>query len=343
MDIEVQVDPATLTDARAVLGRLGGFGLLLCNTILSWRAVYAARASGVPCLWWIHESQFGQTLAQRNPAVARAFAAADKVMFPAASSARLYAAYVRPDQQVVLVGIDWSPAEAGVPILERPAGKLAVVSAASFEPRKGQDVLLVALRQLPTELRGRIQLYLLGQILDPRYYRRLVKSARQFPGVQILSAMPRAEALKYLSGADVIVLASRDEVVPLVLLEAMALGKGIVATSVGGIPEVVEHGAHAWLVPPDDPAALAQGLTRVLQDETLRARLGSAAQKRYAELYTFDRFVDDVSGLMRQMTAARQAAGQVGMPGQRELQGDLPAIYHPPPSFMRIPETAASP
>jgi glycosyltransferase involved in cell wall biosynthesis len=257
-------------------------------------------------------------------------------MFPAASNARLYAAYVRPEQQVILVGVDWSPAVADSLHLERRAGKLVVVCAASFEPRKGQDVLLAALARVPPELRGRIQLYLLGQTLDRQYYRRLAKSARQFPGVQILDAMPRAEALKYLSGADVVVLASRDEVVPSVLLEAMALGKGIVATSVGGIPEVVEHGAQAWLVPPDDPAALAQGLARVLQDEALRARLGGAAQRRYSELYTFDRFVDDVTGLMRQMAAARQAAAQIGRPGQRELPGELPVIYQPPVSFSTI-------
>jgi hypothetical protein len=96
-------------------------------------------------------------------------------------------------------------------------------------------------------------------------------------------------------------------------------------------------------VPPDDPAALAQGLTRVLQDDALRSRLGSAAQKRYAELYTFDRFVNDVSGLMRQMTVARLATEQGGMPGQRELPGELPVVYQPPPSFIRMPEAAASP
>ena len=51
--IEVQVDPLALVDARAVANWLTGFGLVLANTILTWRAIYAARARQVPCLWCI--------------------------------------------------------------------------------------------------------------------------------------------------------------------------------------------------------------------------------------------------------------------------------------------------
>lgn len=71
---------------------------------------------------------------------------------------------------------------------------------------------------------------------------------------------------------------------PLKLLEYMAAGKAVVASAVPPIEALATHGVDAWLVPPDDPAALAEGLRVVLADEALRARLGAAARARAAEL-----------------------------------------------------------
>lgn len=69
---------------------------------------------------------------------------------------------------------------------------------------------------------------------------------------------------------------------PLKLLEYLAAGKAVVASAVPPIEALVVHGAEAWLVPPDDPAALAAGLARVLDDAGLRARLGTAARSKAA-------------------------------------------------------------
>ncbi len=57
--IKVVIEPALLDDARVAFKLLRGYDAVLLNTILSWRAVYAAVAAEVPCIWWIHESQFG--------------------------------------------------------------------------------------------------------------------------------------------------------------------------------------------------------------------------------------------------------------------------------------------
>jgi glycosyltransferase involved in cell wall biosynthesis len=67
---------------------------------------------------------------------------------------------------------------------------------------------------------------------------------------------------------------------PLVLLEAMALERPIVATAVGGVPEIIDDGVTGLLVPPDDPEALASQITRVLGDPVLAQRLGQAAGAR---------------------------------------------------------------
>jgi glycosyltransferase involved in cell wall biosynthesis len=89
----------------------------------------------------------------------------------------------------------------------------------------------------------------------------------------------------FLAGLDVAVLSSRAEGMSNALLEYMAAGRPIVATSVGGNPELVEHGVHALLVPPEDPGSLARAIGRLLDDRALAARLGAAARRRARERF----------------------------------------------------------
>jgi glycosyltransferase involved in cell wall biosynthesis len=76
------------------------------------------------------------------------------------------------------------------------------------------------------------------------------------------------------------------------LLEAMAHGRAVVATPVGGIPGLVEDGRTGLLVPPGDGGALRAAIERLLADPELRRRLGNAARERVTELCSWERVVD---------------------------------------------------
>jgi len=73
--------------------------------------------------------------------------------------------------------------------------------------------------------------------------------------------------------ADLALNPSRVDNTPNSILEALACGVPVVSTRVGGVPYLVEHGRHAWLVPPDDPNGMAEGVERVLRDRALYERL----------------------------------------------------------------------
>ena len=97
--------------------------------------------------------------------------------------------------------------------------------------------------------------------------------------VEVHGWQARERVRDLMGTAHVLVLASHAEGQPLVVLEAMARGLAVVATSVGGVPELVDDGRTGLLVPPRDPDALAAALRRVLDDAGLRARLGAAARE----------------------------------------------------------------
>jgi glycosyltransferase involved in cell wall biosynthesis len=108
-----------------------------------------------------------------------------------------------------------------------------------------------------------------------------------------------------LAAADVFVLPSRSEASPNSVIEAMAAGLPVVATSVGGIPELVTDGRTGRLVPPGDPSALAQALVDLLDHPGHAAELGRAARARIERTASFERMVADFESLYLEEIAAR--------------------------------------
>jgi glycosyltransferase involved in cell wall biosynthesis len=105
---------------------------------------------------------------------------------------------------------------------------------------------------------------------------------------------------------DICALTSLNEGTPVAAIEAMAAGKPVVSTAVGGVPDVVQHGVTGLLVPPRDPSALASAIAQLCSEPELRRRMGEAGRRRAAE-YTSERLVRDVERLY--IAALAQARG----------------------------------
>ena len=117
----------------------------------------------------------------------------------------------------------------------------------------------------------------------------------------------RDDVSAIMSALDLLVLPSRLEPFGLVLLEAMAAGKPVIGTKVGGIPEIIEDGVTGLLVPPRSPDDLAQAIIRILQDPDLTHRMGATGRERVKARFSLERCVAEVQKIYEELVGEGQA------------------------------------
>ncbi len=105
-----------------------------------------------------------------------------------------------------------------------------------------------------------------------------------------------------------VVNASRNEGTPVALIEALAAARPVVATRVGGTPDLLAEGAHGRLVPPGDPGALAEAIVETLEQSEAARRRAQAGREYVLRRHSAARLVRDVDALYRELLAAKKAA-----------------------------------
>ena len=148
-----------------------------------------------------------------------------------------------------------------------------LVFAGRLSLQKSLDVLLHAVEQCEG-----VALVLAGDGPERAHLDALVVEHGLADRVRFLGAQPRETVLELLAAADAEVLSSGWENFPHSLIEGLAVGTPVIATGVGGVPEIVDDGENGLLVPPGDPGAFADAIRRFFADEGLRERLRAAAR-----------------------------------------------------------------
>jgi glycosyltransferase involved in cell wall biosynthesis len=159
------------------------------------------------------------------------------------------------------------------------AGTVVIGTVANLRVNKDWPNLLAAARRVID--RGLpVQFLLVGQGPLEQEMRALAEHLDLGAHVRLLGH--REDAVRVMAACDVFVLASYYEGLPVALMEAFALALPVVATSVGGVPEMMTSGREGLLVPPRDPDALADALATLVGDPAARSAMGAAAQERAA-------------------------------------------------------------
>ena len=243
-------------------------------------AGWVATRIGRPFVVTLHGTDVA--LAERVPALARAVLGRARIVIGVSSAiAEAARGLGAREVRVIPNGVDLPP-EPGV-----EAEPPQILYAGRLSKEKGILELVAAARGLPLVVVGDGPL------------RKRVPGARGF--------VPRDELERLYAGAAVVVCPSRREGFGVTCLEAMAFGKPVVASAVGGLLDLVVDGETGVLVPPRDPASLRAALERLLGDARLRRRLGGAARERAHRHFSWDGVMDAT------LTAYAEASGTMAV------------------------------
>ena len=176
------------------------------------------------------------------------------------------------------------------PVEDRPAaridGERYILCVAELREYKGIDVLLHAVRPLlATDLT--LSVVVAGDGPLRRELEELAGALHIDGRTRFVGRKGAEEIAALLRGCELLVLPSREEPFGIVLIEAMACKKAVVASNIGGIPEIVEHERTGLLVESENPNALTQGLRTLLVDTNLRSQFGENAYHRVMERFCF--------------------------------------------------------
>jgi glycosyltransferase involved in cell wall biosynthesis len=271
---------------------------------------WAARQAGIPHVVTMHGSRYYAGRLRRRIAMRMAVALSRSVVAVSQGLKR----HLSRDLLVRASRIDTIPNGAQLTPVAQSAlraelrlgeGDQLAVAIGSLYPVKGHRFLLEALALL-AERYPRLHVAIAGRGELEAGLRARARDLRVEGRFHLLGL--RSDIANLLAAADVFVLPSLSEGVPLAVLEAMLAGRPIVATAVGDVPTVLMDGRAGVLVPPGDAAALASGLAQLLADPTQARRLSTAASERAAEAYTVDTMLERYVSVYDRLMASGLAA-----------------------------------
>lgn len=164
--------------------------------------------------------------------------------------------------------------------------KVVIIMVARFSPQKDYKTLLLALK----DINQPIEVLLVGEGELLEYSKKLASQLNLNEKVKFLGM--RKDVRKLLSRSDIFVLASNYEGLPISIIEAMSAKLPIVASNVGGVSELVEHGSNGFLVPRGSVKDLNDKLNVLITNKDLRQKMGKESYKKYKNKFTIERMLD---------------------------------------------------
>ena len=252
----------------------------------------------IPSRFWLHQ-EASDSPADLVICVSRAVQARQEHLYPGRATA------------VIHPGVDVRgqplPRQAARHALGIRGKGPAVGVVGRIEPWKGQDI---AVRMLARLKDATCTLALIGDRRSASWpgFTPEVDALAAGLGVagRVVFTGHRDDAARLLAGLDVLVCASREEGFSLAVLEATASGVPVVATRCGGPQDMIEHGVTGLLVPPDDPAALAEAVEAVLASPTMAARMAGEAQQLYRQRLTAGHGAARFAEMLRRLAERRR-------------------------------------
>lgn len=289
LGVPVIIDELLLRQHDSLERFAKNFDLVIANTVVTWPAVKQL-SHLVETHWYIHEISLLQHLLNIEPGIKDAFTAAKKVWVGSSHAAELIVPY-RPDVLVLKYGVH--------PLSNQPnnisaKNPLNVSLFGSYEPRKGQDIAVAAFLLLPQEYRDKLRLTLFGRILDEDFYRKVEFSARGVYEITLKTELPYEKYMKEMLSCQVLLVASRDDTLPFVSIDALGAGKVLLCTSTTGTSAYIKHGVSGFIAEFADPQSVANILHNLVDEHDQLVNIGKNGKKVFETQFSVQAFTNSL-------------------------------------------------
>lgn len=292
VDVNLQIE--TMKNA----GWTKGFSLIFCNTI-NYHVFLSERDARIPVVWWLHDSLFF-------------YDGIDKGMLSGLDLTNLRVCSVGPvpEQAIrcflpnlpvdrLLYGVT-DTAENMDRLPKADGGKICFVTIGYIEARKGQDILVQAIKLLPDEIRQRAVFYLIGHNTSVMA-QRLKTELSSMTEVTMTGLVNREKIDELLNEADVLICPSREDPMPTVAAEAMMHGVPCVVSDVTGTAAYIQDGTDGWIFGCEDVEELAAKIVWCVEHNAGSPDMRLKARKIYEEHFSMEVFERDLLRIIKRV------------------------------------------
>jgi glycosyltransferase involved in cell wall biosynthesis len=321
LNIPVHVIKMDIKNYKDTLrNKVNGYDLAIVNTIIRSEATVIVSELKIPSLWIIHETWPIADLERMMSGIWKwewptkntildAFNKCQKVIFPADATQKCYEDILQNNKShVIYNGLDikridlYKLNKSKLKIREKlgyDQNTIVLLQIGSINRRKAQKDTILALMQLKEEYADKeIKLLIVGErnireheITYTNELKRYIYKSKLSKDVKILPAQDNV--YQFYHAADALICPSLSEVLPMVILEAMAFELPVIASKIDGIPEAINDGIEGIMVQPSNPDDLSWAIKKIIDNESLRKRIGSCGYQRLKNQFDFNRMIKE--------------------------------------------------
>lgn len=293
-------------NSPALWGLATGSDFVLANTVVEAEAIRQLNGAPVPVLWWLHDAFAGYShIAHRVPKHLE-----ENIHLCAVGTHATAAMHsIRPGffiRQLIYGLPDYSQESFGEYDIGYAGGRPLFVNVGAFEPRKGQDILVRAIRLLPEETRRRAAFLFVGKGSDKALLAQVRDLTRDYPQeVFYVKRLERPEIKSLMAQCACVVCSSRDDPMPTFVTEGLIFGKPSIVSEHTGTAGLVTEGVDGFIYRDDDPEQLAQRLQYAIDHPEQLAGMRDACRTLYDKYYSPRAFEETLTAYVQEFGQPR--------------------------------------
>ena len=272
------------------------FDIAILNTVTNFDAVEIVSGK-VPYVWWCHESLLFGNYVHLNQKIARIVMNVPE-LYAVSNYAKSFLEKYSRNVKILTYGIvdKFDTYQRN----ERNQEKIVFSMVGLINPVKGQDVFVDAILNLSPEIRKKATFTFIGKPTDQAFYQELISNTKNISEIIFTGELPREATLDYMSSSDVIVCSSRGDSAPIVLAEALMLGKLCIMSNETGTKDWIEHGKNGLIFDSNNSLQLQEMVENIILNPQIIKKFKMNARQTYLNNFSFDVFEKKIMEIIKE-------------------------------------------